>query len=314
MSLIEISIEQIIGAFEPEKLQLVIYSVALFLVLLSAFIIYKIGQMKGEVKISRMIRSGINQTWEQQKAIIQERYKDEAVAKMFEKAGSPKWLSEVTFKFTRDCFIIFQLIYFHGKWLFLGGSYPIQAVSGIMLIGLVLSTRKGFPLEKLLVYFEKIRNSKKNRELYILYSLLLNEYTISGNKPTNIYTLLRKFRPHFKFLKPALDLCTMHWRRSTTYALETFAREVGTSQAKDLAGILADVDKLAPEDAYTLLTNRYDHFNTIRLEEFRRRSKDRGIIGYFVTFVPALSILFNFGYVYYLEYKDLIGLLNTSSL
>lgn len=106
----------------------------------------------------------------------------------------------------------------------------------------------------------------------------------------------------------------MHWRRSTTYALETFAREVGTSQAKDLAGILADVDKLAPEDAYTLLTNRYDHFNTIRLEEFRRRSKDRGIIGYFVTFVPALSILFNFGYVYYLEYKDLIGLLNTSSL
>lgn len=171
MSLIEISIEQIIGAFEPEKLQLVIYSVALFLVLLSAFIIYKIGQMKGEVKISRMIRSGINQTWEQQKAIIQERYKDEAVAKMFEKAGSPKWLSEVTFKFTRDCFIIFQLIYFHGKWLFLGGSYPIQAVSGIMLIGLVLSTRKGFPLEKLLVYFEKIRNSKKKIESYIFFIL-----------------------------------------------------------------------------------------------------------------------------------------------
>lgn len=300
--------------FDPESLQLLVYSVVLSLVILSAYIIYKIGQMKGEAKISRMIRSSINQTWEQQKEIIRERYKDEAAAKMFEKAGSPKWLTEVTFKFIRDCFIIFQLIYFHGKWLLLGGSYPIQAVLGILLLGLVLSTRKGFPLEALLAYFEKIRNSKKNRELYILYSLLLNEYTISGNKPTNIYTLLRKFRSHFKFLRPALDLCTMHWRHSTSYALESFVREVGTSQAKDLAGILADVDKIAPDDAYTLLTNRYDHFNSLRLEDFRRRAKDRGIIGYFVTFVPALSILFNFGYVYYLEYKDLINLLNMTSL
>jgi hypothetical protein len=70
------------------------------------------------------------------------------------------------------------------------------------------------------------------------------------------------------------------------------------------------VDKLSPKDAYTLLLNRYEHFNVLRLEEYRRKMKDRGIVGYFVTFVPALSIVVNFCYVYYLEYKELIDYVN----
>lgn len=288
-----------------------IYTIFIVVLYMASRLLAKVGGIYGEVSIKRLIQSNLIIAWRTQKKALHIFYTDQETRELLQNAGFPKWATDVAFQLTRDLFIALSLIFIHIKWVLIGGGYPLFALTISLGLYVALLTNKGFPLNRLLVYLEQRRKQKKNVSIHMLFMLFLNEYAVSGT-PTTVYHLLKKFRPYFPLLQSAFDLAIRHYSRSPEVAMEAFAKDIGTSQAKELAALLVDIDQLSPEEAYMLLEKKYEYFNTLRIEEFRRRNQDRGLIGYFLTFVPAASIILLFGITYYLEYKDLTTYMNSS--
>jgi hypothetical protein len=283
--------------------ELIFYSLFLIQMFVAAWLIYRNGQEAGE---TRRMRNTFRQQWQNSKQSVQLRYQDEELERLFERAGRPLGLNGVRFKLIRDAVLSSQLVIALLEWVVLGGSFPLGKVLLIGLVWVGANTSRGMLVTKLMEFVCEMRNAQKNRDVFILYSLLLNEYAISGERANNLYSILSKFRGYFPLLKAAFDKFLLYYRKSPAAALEAFAREVGTSLGQELADVLLDVDRLDPQEAYEAMQTRYEHFNTLRMEENKRKMKDRGLIGYFITFTPTLSIVANFGYVYYLEYKELM--------
>jgi hypothetical protein len=210
-------------------LSYVFYGVILLFIYLAAYFIYQIGQVSGEMKFTRMMRTEVKRAWDAQKEKLEHIYKDDDLNHKFRKAGYPLKLNATRFQILRDGYVAFQLLLIHGKWLAFGGAYPIQQLILLFFLYLFLSTKPKMPVSMILKILQERQNVSKNREIIMLYAQLLNEYAIADDHPTNLYSILRKFRAYYPALQGAFDKAMYYWRKSPELACEAFAKEVGTT-------------------------------------------------------------------------------------
>lgn len=231
--------------------------------------------------------------------------------KIFREAGYPLHLTGFRFSLLKGGLLLLTLLFFTGKMLIQNGPINLYPLFWGIAFLLATSTGEYSLLSYLLNKLAALKNKEKNKECFLLYSMLLNEFNIVEDRPFNLYSILQRFSLYFEHIKPALLKSLAIWKRNPDEALELFATEVGTPEARDLSIMLKAVDLTVPANARDIIKSRYEQFQTSRHEHHRRTMKTKDLIGYIIFFIPTLAILFNMVFVLGLAVQNLLVRLNS---
>lgn len=180
-----------------------------------------------------------------------------------------------------------------------------------ILVVLVASPRKYFPIEFVLNLLRKRHYRATNQEVYSLYLQLKADYKTNQNIGNN-YNMLYSYRKYFKIIQPSIELAISRWNgvNGSEDAWNAFAKDVGTQEAHMLALIMQGVENTSPTRIYELLEQKRDEFANANKNAFKDYLKDRENIIYFVIYACALSIFANPFMAQFLQYKDIMQQMN----
>lgn len=235
---------------------------------------------------------------------------NDSTDKLFKDAGFPLQLTGLRFTTLRLAFLFGGLAFTVTKWLLNETLFPYSSIGLIFSIYLLTSSGDYMPTVYLLRKIQKLNNIDKNRECFLFYSMLLNEFYMDDGRPYNMYSILLKFSSYFRKIKPALYKCISIWKRNPDHALDLFASEIGTAEAYDLVQILKSVDAANVDQARDIIKSRYEQFQTNRHEQHRRTLKNLDLIGYIIVILPTLAILFNMVFVLGIAVQNLLERVN----
>ncbi|UQZ83716.1 hypothetical protein SK3146_02923 [Paenibacillus konkukensis] len=149
----------------------------------------------------------------------------------------------------------------------------------------------------LLTYFlgkwKEIDEGEKNRELFMIYSMIADELKGSGKRKLNLHTLLTKLRDYTVRIKPSLNKGLRMFDDGAHAALQTIAEDIGTREAKELCKLLADLELTPPEDIAAMVDTREESYTQMLRENRRRQRKFFGNLAYAAAFSPLLIYLWN---------------------
>lgn len=149
----------------------------------------------------------------------------------------------------------------------------------------------------LLTYFlskwREIDDGEKNRELFMIYSMIADELKGIGRRRLNLHTMLTKLRDYTVRIKPSLNKGLRVFDEGASTALHTIGEDIGTKEAKELCKLLADLEMTPPEDISALVEAREESYTQMLRENRRRRRKFFGSLAYAAAFSPLLIYLWN---------------------
>lgn len=299
---LEVSLLHLIFSYLEVFIYLVVFSLMFAAIrILTASEFGNIRQLKTQV-----YRSTYNSMNKSLKSYLQNDYTE----KLFKDAGFPLQLTGFRFTTLRLVFLFTGISLSFMKWLFYSTPFPYSTVVLVFAIYFLTSTQDYMPMVYLLKKIQKINNIDKNKECFLLYSMLLNEFYMDDGRPYNMYSVLLKFAPYFRKIKPSLYKCIAMWKRNPDRALDLFAAEIGTEEAYDLVQILKSVDAANVDLARDIVKSRYEQFQTNRHEQHRRTLKNVDLIGYIIVIVPTIAILFNMVFVLGIAVQNLLERVN----
>lgn len=235
---------------------------------------------------------------------------DESTDKLFRDAGFPPKLTAFNFSLFRLILFLLAFVLITLEWLLGNHPFPTSSVGLLAVAFALTSTKSQMPFAYLLKKLKELNTLKKNKECFLLYNMLLNEFYSEDQKPYNIYSILQKFSSYFETIKPAILKTLSVWKRSPEQALNLFAAEIGTEEARDLAQILKSIDVSGAAEARDIIKSRYEQFQTSRHEQHRRKLKNIDLCGYVAVFIPTIAILFNMVFVLGIAVQGLFQRLN----
>lgn len=285
----------------------VVYFFYMVMIIGAAYIIYAQPFDNGRRRIQRLIlteriRKGANR--------FTAGLKEERLEVSLRKAGYPLGLNSLSFQIIRLSMLVVWLVSIFSGWLFSSNPFPMNSFAFACLFFVFTMPVRNTPFSMLLDKLAQSHLREKNKEVFTLYSMIDNEFISSNGSPLTMYSLLNKLQPNFSSIKPAIGKAILLWRNNPSLALDAFANEVGTAEAKDLANILKNVDATGPAEALDILQNRREQFLTMRHEIYRRYQKNRGVRDYAITFGASLLVMFNMLVLFYQEYKEMMRFLN----
>lgn len=161
------------------------------------------------------------------------------------------------------------------------------------VVVLLATNTKASLLTYLLSKWKEIDDGEKNRELFMIYSMIADELKGSPKRRLNLHTLLTKLRDYTVRIKPSLNKGLRLFDEGTDLALKTIADDIGTREAKELCKLLADLELTPPEDISALVDTREESYTQMLRENRRRQRKFFGSIAYAAAFSPLLIYLWN---------------------
>jgi len=206
--------------------------------------------------------------------------------------------------------VILLLLYFAFDTLINGVPFNMGNIVFALSLYLLTAPKSYMPISYILSKVKSLYTIEKNRECFLLYSMLLNEFNRDDDTTFQLYAILQKMAVYFNKIKPAMLKMLSQWKRNPEAALDLFAKEVGTAEAKDLAQILKSIDASNAVKARDVIKSRYQQFQTSRHETHRRMLKNRDLLGYTLVFIPMIAILFNMLNVYSQMIQDLLKFSN----
>lgn len=289
------------------NLKYLVYFLYMVMMIGAAFIIYVRPFDQGKRRIRRLILlERIREEAYKCTEVWQEGYLEANLRN----AGYPLGLNGLRFQIIRYSVIIVWLVAVFTGWLLSSNPFPTNNIALAGIVYMITLPVRNSPIIVLLEQLSKARLQEKNRELFTLYSMIDNEFTSNNGTPLTMYSLLNKLQPNFSLIKPAIGKAILLWRKDPAMALDAFANEVGTIEARDLANIIKNVDLTSSAEAIDILQNRRDQFLTMRHEIYRRNQKNRGVRDYAITFGASLLVMFNMLVLFYQEYKEMMKFLN----
>ncbi|MDA8213568.1 MAG: hypothetical protein M0021_17100 [Clostridia bacterium] len=285
----------------------VVYFFYMVMIIGAAYIIYAQPFDNGRRRIQRLIltekiKKGANR--------FTAGLKEERLEVSLRNAGYPLGLNCLSFQIIRLSMLVVWLVSIFSGWLFSSNPFPMNSFAFACLFFVFTIPVRNTPFSMLLDKLAQSHLREKNKEVFTLYSMIDNEFISSNGSPLTMYSLLNKLQPNFSSIKPAIGKAILLWRNDPSLALDAFANEVGTAEAKDLANILKNVDATGPAEALDILQNRREQFLTMRHEIYRRYQKNRGVRDYAITFGASLLVMFNMLVLFYQEYKEMMRFLN----
>ncbi|WP_079913401.1 hypothetical protein [Paenibacillus sp. 32352] len=161
------------------------------------------------------------------------------------------------------------------------------------VVVLLATNTKASLLTYLLSKWKEIDDGEKNRELFMIYSMIADELKGNPKRRLNLHTLLTKLRDYTVRIKPSLNKGLRRFDEGAHLALQTIAEDIGTREAKELCKLLADLELTPPEDISALVDTREESYTQMLRENRRRQRKFFGSIAYAAAFSPLLIYLWN---------------------
>ncbi|WP_282939799.1 hypothetical protein [Paenibacillus sp. RC67] len=158
---------------------------------------------------------------------------------------------------------------------------------------LLATNTKASLLTYVLSKWKEIDDGEKNRELFMIYSMIADELKGNPKRRLNLHTLLTKLRDYTVRIKPSLNKGLRLFDEGASMALQTIADDIGTREAKELCKLLADLELTPPEDISALVDTREESYTQMLRENRRRQRKFFGSIAYAAAFSPLLIYLWN---------------------
>jgi hypothetical protein len=195
---------------------------------------------------------------------------------IFKEAGYPLGINGVRWEIIKWSFLVFTIGNYIVFPLMVRGDYSL--VSAVLIVVCFVLIMPTFPfsitrfiLNRLIEY----KIAKMNSELFSFYDMLISEIQMMQNTRINSYSLIRTLKPYFKELDAPLTRLLTSWtsQEGPEKALDAFAQEINTNEAKSLANILKKFDENKRETILQSLKGMEDSFVTSQIENYRRRRK-----------------------------------------
>jgi hypothetical protein len=237
-------------------------------------------------------------------------FKRPHVDALFQEAGLSSYVNSTRFNILRYGLVIIVMLL-----SVVGSQVGIEIISRswvFIIFALVAITvpAKYFPLHYLIGFIRKQHVREKGNEVYSLYNQLKAEFQSNNDRVSNMYNLFLSYRKYFKIIRPAIEKTLTKWRISPDLAWNTFAIEVGTEEAENLAILMKEIEGSSVENACILLEQKRDEFANANYNTFKDYLKDREFIIFVIVYICALSIFGNLIVAHFLQYQEIITFMN----
>jgi hypothetical protein len=237
-------------------------------------------------------------------------FKRPHVDALFQEAGLSSYVNSTRFNMTRYGLVMIVMLL-----NVIGSQVGIEIISRswvFIILALVALTIpvKYFPLYYLIGFIRKQHVREKGNEVYSLYNQLKAEFQSDNDRVSNMYNLLLSYRKYFMIIRPAIEKALTKWRISPEMAWNTFAVEVGTEEAENLAMLMKEIEGSSIENACILLEQKREEFANANYNTFKDYLKDREFIIFVIVYICALSIFGNLIVAHFLQYHEIINFMN----
>lgn len=257
--------------------------------LLAAFFLYKMAELVDDRR-RKVFKLRLQQSINEKKKQFENFLYDPEMNQLFRDAGYPMGVSLIKYQYFRYISVVTIVLLVIVVNLVGGFSMKgfIMGISGSVFLFIASHPEKVFPIGFVLTNITILRTANKNRELFMLYSMVADEIQTSKAEARNMYNLLLSLREYFDLIKPALDLALANWRKDSHEAFDILAKEIGTPEASQFVKLLQDIGQSDADKALQLIQDRQTTFMNAQRENKRRRLKVYGYMGYAVAFLPLV--------------------------
>jgi len=185
------------------------------------------------------------------------------------------------------------------KMLFDISSFGIQIFFIALLLILTIPKEKigriRLPFFYLNEYIKTTTSERYNREIFWTISLLINLFTITGDKKMGSDYIVEQIIKTVNVTKPIyLKMLSMWNMNLKEEAVEYFSNEIGTKEARNLSRVFIKLDNLDVKNFKNQLINYKNSIKDERSTLRDKRSERNGVIIYSLAIFSALFVLINF--------------------
>lgn len=195
---------------------------------------------------------------------------------LLKEAGYPLGINGLRYELIKWGTLIFLLLnYLFYPYLTTGDFNPL-IILGILFGTIFFNPNFAYSLTRfILKRLISYKQTKRNSELFSLYDMLISELQMMQTTRVNAYSLIRTLKPYFKEIEGPLNLLLVNWTSDAgpEYALDVFAEDIGSNEAKSLANVLKKFDENRRETLLQSLKGMEDMFITSQIENYRRKRK-----------------------------------------
>ena len=250
------------------------YSIAIFGSILSGYLVYSGISTKLE---RRHLRLRLKDNWQDSKQGFVKQAVGSKTEQILREARYPLGLTGLRLQLVLMVLLMVVLLNYGVASFIMNGDLKIIPI--LIGIAIILMLNPGLPYTPARFFLNKLieyRRAKRNAELFSLYDMLVSEIEMMRSTRVNIYSLLRTLLPYFRELNPLLTKMLGDWTSSSVgpyEAVDRFAEQVGTNEAKSLATALKTFDESSRSTLLNSLRGMEDMFITSQIENNRRKRK-----------------------------------------
>lgn len=271
------------------QLEFLLLLISTFFGLLAAFFLYKMAELVDDRRRT-VLKLRIQQSINEKKRQFENFLYDPDMNQLFRDAGYPMGVSLIKYQYFRYIAVLTIVLLVIVSNLV--GDFSVKGflmgISGSVLLFIASRPEKVFPIGFVLTNITILRTANKNRELFMLYSMVADEIQTSKAEARNMYNLLLSLRDYFDLIRPAIDLALAKWRKDSHEAFDILAKEIGTPEASEFTKLLQDIGQSDVEKALQLIQDRQTTFINAQRENKRRRLKVYAYLGYVIAFLPLV--------------------------
>ncbi|MFE7064181.1 hypothetical protein ACFVAD_18790 [Sutcliffiella sp. NPDC057660] len=250
-----------------------IYIVAVVFALVSGVLVYS-GLSSRKERLQFRLR--FKQAIQEQQSQMKEKAVESKVETVFREAGYPLGITAIRWMVLKNSLLILLILNYLVYPIMFKGDYSLISILMIFFVMAAISPTFPFSITRFFLNrWTEYKKAKRNAELFSLYDMLISEIQMMNTTRINVYNLLKGLTPYFSEIKKDLNKLLINWNsdQGPSLALDQFASELDTNEAKSLVTILKTFDENQRETILTSLKGMEDTFINSQIENYRRRRK-----------------------------------------
>ncbi len=219
--------------------------------------------------------------------------------KEFTSAGNPFKLNAKRFQIWR--YLIALGMFSYGVYSFfyrkdLSTVFHVLFLTSPVLFLSLITNPKRKTMKSVFKMYQNQNDFLKNQELFMIYSMIMDELKDSGNRVINILDLIRKLRLYTPRIRGAINKGLRNASSGIDVVMNIIGDDIGTDEAKEVCKIIAGIQSSGQQNVKELIASREESYvATLRSNRQKRRISLTNIVNPIVwlpLFIYIMDILF----------------------
>ena len=225
--------------------------------------------------------------WHQARLRTRTRMQDPALADLLRRSGLT--LSASTYNTLR---VVMALLFLILGAVGLVSGHAVGLVFPV-LVWYGLESKKPFPMHYAFGWLQKQAASRRDRDLYLLYRLMLQEIVAFRAHPLSVHEMLRRQRSRLTVIRPFVERCLDHWTEDPGWALQTLGQDIGTKQAATFTQMLQHIEEAGLDVAADVFEENHEGFRSDRIAAFKVQLGARALLGTALTMMGMGAVTYD---------------------